>query len=157
MKITNDIKYVGVNDTNTDLFEGQYVIPNGISYNSYVIIDEKIAVMDSVEANFADEWIDNIRKVTGGRCPDYIIVQHMEPDHSSSIAHFASEFPTATVVSSAKAFAMMKNYFGTDFSDRQVVVGDQKTLCLGKRELCFFLPTSTFPPASIITAATFLR
>ena len=151
MKITNDIKYVGVNDRSTDLFEGQYVIPNGISYNSYVIIDEKIAVMDSVEANFAGEWFDNIRKATGGKSPDYLIVQHMEPDHSSSIAMFASEFPTATVVSSAKAFAMMKNFYGTDFPDRQIVVGEGSTLSLGKHVLNFVAAPMVHWPEVIVT------
>ena len=151
MKITNDIKYVGVNDRVTDLFEGQYVIPNGISYNSYVIIDEKIAVMDSVEANFADEWFDNIRKATGGKSPDYLVVQHMEPDHSSSIAQFASEFPTATVVSSAKAFAMMKNFYGTDFPDRQIVVGEGSTLSLGKHVLNFVAAPMVHWPEVIVT------
>ena len=151
MKITNDVKYVGVNDRSTDLFEGQYVIPNGISYNSYVIIDEKIAVMDSVEANFADEWFDNIRKATGGKSPDYLIVQHMEPDHSSSIARFAAEFPTATVVSSAKAFAMMKNFYGTDFPDRQIVVGEGSTLSLGKHVLNFVAAPMVHWPEVIVT------
>ena len=151
MKITNDIKYVGVNDRLTDLFEGQYVIPNGISYNSYVIIDEKIAVMDSVEAKFADEWFDNIRKATDGKSPDYLIVQHMEPDHSSSIARFASEFPTATVVSSAKAFAMMKNFYGTDFPDRQIVVGEGSTLSLGKHVLNFVAAPMVHWPEVIVT------
>ena len=151
MKITNDIKYVGVNDRSTDLFEGQYVIPNGISYNSYAIIDEKIAVMDSVEAKFADEWFDNIRKATGGKCPDYLIVQHMEPDHSSSIARFAAEFPSATVVSSAKAFAMMKNFYGTDFPDRQIVVGEGSTLSLGKHVLNFVAAPMVHWPEVIVT------
>jgi flavorubredoxin len=151
MKITNDVKYVGVNDRSTDLFEGQYVIPNGISYNSYVIIDEKIAVMDSVEAKFADEWFDNIRKATGGKSPDYLIVQHMEPDHSSSIARFAAEFPTATVVSSAKAFAMMKNFYGTDFPDRQIVVGEGSTLSLGKHVLNFVAAPMVHWPEVIVT------
>ena len=151
MKITNDIKYVGVNDRVTDLFEGQYVIPNGISYNSYVILDEKIAVMDSVEANFADEWLENIRKVTGGKAPDYLIVQHMEPDHSSSIARFAAEFEGATVVSSAKAFAMMKNFYGTDFPDRQIVVGEGSTLSLGKHDLNFVAAPMVHWPEVIVT------
>ncbi len=151
MKITNDIKYVGVNDRVTDLFEGQYVIPNGISYNSYVILDEKIAVMDSVEANFADEWLENIRKVTGGKAPDYLIVQHMEPDHSSSIARFAAEFEGATVVSSAKAFAMMKNFYGTDFPDRQIVVGEGSTLSLGKHVLNFVAAPMVHWPEVIVT------
>ena len=151
MKITNDIKYVGVNDRVTDLFEGQYVIPNGISYNSYVILDEKIAVMDSVEANFADEWLENIRKVTGGKAPDYLIVQHMEPDHSSSIARFAAEFEGTTVVSSAKAFAMMKNFYGTDFPDRQIVVGEGSTLSLGKHDLNFVAAPMVHWPEVIVT------
>ncbi len=151
MKITNDIKYVGVNDRTTDLFEGQYVIPNGISYNSYVIIDEKIAVMDSVEANFADEWFANIRKATDGRCPDYLVVQHMEPDHSSSIARFAAEFPDAAIVSSAKAFAMMKNFYGTDFPDRQIVVGEGSTLSLGNHTLTFVTAPMVHWPEVIVT------
>lgn len=117
MKITNDIKYVGVNDRKIDLFEGQYAVENGMAYNSYVITDEKIAVMDTVDANFADEWLGNIENALGGKTPDYLIVQHMEPDHSANIKVFAEKYPQAKIVSSAKAFVMMKQFFGTDFSD----------------------------------------
>ena len=117
MTITNDIKYIGVNDHQVDLFEGQYVVPNGMAYNSYVIMDEKIAIMDTVDQNFTQEWLDNIRNTLGQRKPDFLVVQHMEPDHSANIANFLREYPEAVVVSSAKAFAMMKNFFGTDYAD----------------------------------------
>ncbi|MBQ4311881.1 MAG: FprA family A-type flavoprotein, partial [Oscillospiraceae bacterium] len=120
MTITNDIVYVGVNDRVTDLFEGQYKIPNGISYNSYVILDEKIAVMDSVDASFGEEWLGNIEGVLGDRKPDFLVVSHMEPDHSSNIQLFAEKYPEAKIVSSAKSFTMMKNFFGDDFSGRSV-------------------------------------
>ena len=120
MEITRDIKYVGVNDHQVDLFEGQYVVPNGMSYNSYVIMDEKIAVMDTVDAHFTHEWLDNIQNVLGDRQPDYLIIQHMEPDHSANIANFMQVYKNTTIVSSAKAFAMMQQFFGTDFSDRQI-------------------------------------
>lgn len=136
--ITNDIKYVGVNDTVIDLFEGQYSVPNGISYNSYLILDEKIAVMDTVDARFANEWLSNIKSVLGDRSPDYLIVHHMEPDHSSNICAFAQEYPNATVVSSAKAFVMMKNFFNNDFPERRITVGEGDTLSLGKHQLKFF-------------------
>ena len=135
--ITNDIKYVGVNDHEIDLFEGQYVVENGMAYNSYVITDEKIAVMDSVDARFADEWLDNIKKTLDGRKPDYLVVHHMEPDHSSSILSFTEAYPEAEIVSSAKAFVMMKQFFGTDFADRQIVVKEGDKLPLGKHELSF--------------------
>lgn len=135
--ITNDIKYVGVNDHEIDLFEGQYVVENGMAYNSYVITDEKIAVMDSVDARFADEWLDNIKKTLDGRTPDYLVVHHMEPDHSSSILSFTEAYPEAEIVSSAKAFVMMKQFFGTDFADRQIVVKEGDKLPLGKHELSF--------------------
>ena len=135
--ITNDIKYVGVNDHEIDLFEGQYVVENGMEYNSYVITDEKIAVMDSVDARFADEWLDNIKKTLDGRTPDYLVVHHMEPDHSSSILSFTEAYPEAEIVSSAKAFVMMKQFFGTDFADRQIVVKEGDKLPLGKHELSF--------------------
>ena len=135
--ITNDIKYVGVNDHEIDLFEGQYVVENGMAYNSYVITDEKIAVMDSVDARFADEWLDNIKKTLDGRTPDYLVVHHMEPDHSSSILNFTEAYPEAKIVSSAKAFVMMKQFFGTDFDDRQIVVKEGDKLPLGKHELSF--------------------
>ena len=116
MKITNDILYVGVNDHKIDLFEGQYKVPNGISYNSYVILDEKIAVMDTVDANFTHEWLDNLDSALKGRKPDYLIVQHMEPDHSANIVTFIKAYPKAKIVSSQKSFAMMKNFFGNDFA-----------------------------------------
>ena len=131
MNITNDIKYIGVNDHSVDLFEGQYVVPNGIAYNSYVILDEKIAVMDTVDKNFLHEWLDNLQQVLSGRKPDYLIVQHMEPDHAANIDKFMSCYPEATVVSSAKAFSMMKNFFGTDYAERRMVVGEGDTLSLG--------------------------
>ena len=131
MIITNDIKYVGVNDHDIDLFEGQYVVENGMAYNSYVIMDDKIAVMDTVDARFTHEWLDNIQSVTGGKAPDYLIVQHMEPDHSANIANFMNVYPNAEIVSSTKAFVMMGQFFGTDFEDRQVVVKVGDTLSLG--------------------------
>ena len=126
--VTKDIKYVGVNDHNIDLFEGQFIVPEGMAYNSYVIIDEKIAVMDTVDKNFGDEWIENIKSVLGDRNPDYLIVQHMEPDHSANIFNFTKEYPAAFIVSSDKAFKMMQNYFETDFSDKRIVVKEGDTL-----------------------------
>ena len=137
MKITNDVKYVGVNDRNIDLFEGQYVVENGMAYNSYVIIDEKIAVMDSVDAKFTHEWLDNVAAALDGRAPDYLVVLHMEPDHSANILNFAKTYPTAKIVASAKAFNMIKGFFGTDFSDRRIIVGDGDTLPLGFHSLTF--------------------
>ena len=137
MEITKDIRYVGVNDHDVDLFEGQYVVPNGMAYNSYVILDEKIAVMDTVDARFGQEWLDQIGALLGDRHPDYLIVQHMEPDHSANIAKFMEHYQDTTVVSSAKAFAMMKQFFGTDYADRQVVIKEGDTLCLGKHTLAF--------------------
>ena len=137
MKITNDIRYIGVNDHKVDLFEGQYVVPNGMAYNSYVILDEKIAVMDTVDKNFGEEWLGNLQSVLDGRQPDYLIVQHMEPDHSANIANFLAAYPQATVVASAKAFTMMGQFFGTDYADRRLVVGEGDTLCLGKHTLTF--------------------
>ena len=118
MVITNDIQYVGVNDHKIDLFEGQYVVPNGMSYNSYAILDDKIAIIDTVDANFTHEWLDNLQNVLGNRKPDYLIVQHMEPDHSANIVNFVKTYPEAKIVSSVKAFAMMKQFFGNDFADR---------------------------------------
>ena len=132
MHVSKDIRYIGVNDREIDLFEGQYIVPEGMAYNSYVILDEKIAVMDSVDARFGDAWLENLRAVIGDKAPDYLVVQHMEPDHSASVALFARAYPQAKIVSSAKAFVMMKNFFGTDFADRQVVVGEGSTLLLGK-------------------------
>ena len=151
MKITNDIKYVGVNDHNVDLFEGQYVVPNGMAYNSYVILDEKIAVMDTVDAAFTHEWLDNIQGVLGSRKPDYLVVQHMEPDHSANIENFVKAYPDVKIVSSAKAFTMMKNFFGTDFADRQVVVGEGDTLALGKHTLTFVTAPMVHWPEVIVT------
>lgn len=135
--ITKDIKYVGVNDHEIDLFEGQYIVPNGMAYNSYVITDEKIAVMDSVDARFGDEWLNNIKDMLGDRSPDYLIVQHMEPDHSANVNAFATEYPTALIVATDKAFAMMAKFFGTDYADRRIVVKDGDTLSLGKHTLTF--------------------
>lgn len=137
MEISKDVKYVGVNDHEIDLFEGQYRVPNGMAYNSYVILDDKIAVMDSVDGNFGDEWLTNIEELLGDRKPDFIVVHHMEPDHSASLNIFMEKYPDAKVVSSKQAFAMMKNYFGTDYLDRQVVVGEGSTLELGKHVLKF--------------------
>ena len=151
MKITNDILYVGVNDRKVDLFEGQYQVPNGMSYNSYVIMDEKIAVMDTVDAGFTHEWLDNIQNAIGGRTPDYLVIQHMEPDHSANIMNFMKAYPTATVVSSAKAFAMMKNFFGTDFADGRIVVGEGDTLSLGEHTLTFVTAPMVHWPEVIVT------
>ena len=151
MTITNDIKYIGVNDHQVDLFEGQYIVPNGMAYNSYAIIDEKIAIMDTVDANFTHEWLDNIQHTLGDRKPDYLIVQHMEPDHSANIFNFARVYPEAKIVSSAKAFQMMKNFFGTDFPERQVVVGEGSTLSLGKHALTFVTAPMVHWPEVIVT------
>ena len=151
MKITDSIKYIGVNDHKVDLFEGQYVVPNGMSYNSYAIIDEKIAIMDTVDAGFTHEWLDNIQNTLGERKPDYLVVQHMEPDHSANILNFTKAFPEAKIVSSAKAFAMMKNYFGTDFSDSRIVVGEGDTLSLGKHDLVFVTAPMVHWPEVIVT------
>ena len=151
MFITNDIQYVGVNDHKVDLFEGQYEVPNGMAYNSYVILDEKIAVMDTVDQNFTEEWLENLQTVLEGRKPDYLIVQHMEPDHSANIANFLREYPNAVVVSSAKAFTMMKGYFGEDYADRRIVVGEGDTLTLGKHTLTFVTAPMVHWPEVIVT------
>ncbi len=151
MNITHDIRYVGVNDRGLGLFEGQYAVPNGMAYNSYLIIDEKIAVLDSVDAGFGEEWLGNIRRVLGDRAPDYLIVQHMEPDHSSNITSFANAYPTATIVASAKAFTMMKSFFGTDYADRRLVVGEGATLSLGRHELTFLTAPMVHWPEVIVT------
>ena len=127
MFISNDIKYIGVNDHKIDLFEGQYEVPNGMSYNSYLIIDEKVAVLDTVDVNFTHEWLDNLATALDGKAPDYLIVQHMEPDHSANIHNFAKNYPNAKIVASSKAFQMMKQFFGTDFVDNQMVVGEGDT------------------------------
>lgn len=137
MKITKDILYVGVNDHDVDLFEGQYIVPNGMAYNSYVIVDEKIAVMDTVDAHFTHEWLDNIENALGSRKPDYLIIQHMEPDHSANIASFMNNYKDAVIVSSAKAFTMMKQFFGTDFEGRNMVIAEGDTLSLGKHTFHF--------------------
>ena len=154
MFITNDIKYIGVNDHQVDLFEGQYVVPNGMSYNSYAIMDDKIAIMDTVDQNFTQQWLDNIRQTLAQRNPDYLVVQHMEPDHSASIAVFLECYPECVVVSSAKAFVMMKNYFGNDFADRRIVVGEGDTLCLGKHTLAFVAAPMVHWPEVIVTYDT---
>jgi len=151
MTITNDIKYIGVNDHKVDLFEGQYVVPNGMSYNSYLILDDKVAVMDTVDANFTHEWLDNLQNALGGRTPDYLIVQHMEPDHSANIVNFTKAYPTAKIVASSKAFIMMQNFFGTDFADRQVVVGEGDTLTLGRHVLTFVTAPMVHWPEVIVT------
>ncbi|MBQ8716986.1 MAG: FprA family A-type flavoprotein, partial [Clostridia bacterium] len=143
--------YVGVNDHDIDLFEGQYDVPNGMAYNSYAIVDEKIAVMDTVDARFYEEWLKNIEMALQGRVPDYLVVQHMEPDHSANITTFAKAYPNAKIVSSDKAFVMMKNFFGNDFTDRQIVVGEGITLSLGKHELTFVTAPMVHWPEVIVT------
>ena len=137
MEIKKDIFYVGVNDKEIDLFEGQYIVPNGMAYNSYVIKDEKVAVMDSVDKNFGKEWLKNIENVLGGKTPDYLVIQHMEPDHSGSILDFAKKYPSATIVSSSKAFTMMKNFFDVDFADNRIEIKEGDILNLGSHELTF--------------------
>ncbi|MBQ3161568.1 MAG: flavin reductase [Oscillospiraceae bacterium] len=151
MNITNDIIYVGVNDHNIDLFEGQYVVPNGMAYNSYVILDDKVAVMDTVDVNFTHQWLDNIRKALAGRQPDFLVVQHMEPDHSANIMNFIKTYPSAKIVSSAKAFAMMKQFFGTDFTDGRIVVAEGDTLNLGNHVLTFVTAPMVHWPEVIVT------
>ena len=154
MTITKDIRYVGVNDHQVDLFEGQYVVPNGMSYNSYVILDEKIAVMDTVDRNFTHQWLDNLQTVLEGRKPDYLVIQHMEPDHSANIMNFLKVYPEATVVSSAKAFTMMKQFFADDFESRRIVVGEGDTLALGKHTLAFVAAPMVHWPEVIVTYDT---
>ena len=151
MKITADIKYVGVNDTKLDLFEGQYEVPNGMSYNSYIIIDEKIAVMDAVDIGSVDEWLSNVEKTLNGRTPDYLVVHHMEPDHSAGIIHFANKYPDAKIVSSAKAFTMMGAFFGTDFEDKRIVVKEGDELSLGKHTLTFYTAPMVHWPEVIVS------
>lgn len=155
MEITKDILYIGVNDHKVDLFEGQYDVPNGMAYNSYAIVDDKIAIMDTVDAGFTHEWLDNIQNALGSRKPDYLIVQHMEPDHSANIANFMKTYPEATIVSSAKAFAMMTQFFGTDFSDRKLVVAEGDTLSLGKHTLNFVAAPMVHWPEVIVTYDSF--
>ena len=151
MMITNDIRYIGVNDHQVDLFEGQYVVPNGMAYNSYVILDDKIAVMDTVDQNFTHQWLDNLRSVLGERKPDYLIVQHMEPDHAANVDKFLSVYPEAVVVASAKAFNMMVGFFGSDYADRRLVVGEGDTLSLGKHTLTFVTAPMVHWPEVIVT------
>lgn len=151
MIITDSIKYIGVNDHELDLFEGQYIVPNGMAYNSYVILDEKIAVMDTVEASFFDEWLNNLKEAIGNRKPDYLIVHHMEPDHSANIANFMKEFPETKIVASAVAFTMMKNFFGTDFPENKMVVGENAKLNLGKHELTFITAPMVHWPEVIVS------
>ena len=151
MFITKDIKYIGVNDHQVDLFEGQYVVPNGMSYNSYVILDEKIAVMDTVDQNFGEEWLGNLEAALEGRKPDYLVVHHMEPDHSANIDVFLNRYPEAIVVSSAKAFTMMKQFFGSDYADRRIVVGEGDTLNLGNHVLTFVTAPMVHWPEVIVS------
>ena len=151
MFITDDIRYVGVNDHNVDLFEGQYVVENGMAYNSYVIMDEQIAVMDTVDGNFTDEWLKNISDVIGDRKPSYLIVQHMEPDHSANVANFLDLYKDAKVVATAKAFVMMKQFFGTDYPERQIVVKEGDTLSLGTHTLTFVLAPMVHWPEVMVT------
>ena len=151
MNVTNDIFYIGVNDHTIDLFEGQYDVPNGMAYNSYVIMDQKIAVMDTVDKNFTHEWLDQLQKVLNGRTPDYLVVQHMEPDHSANILQFVKMYPKAVVVSSQKAFAMMKNFYGTEFEENRLVVGEGSTLPLGRHTLTFVAAPMVHWPEVIVT------
>ena len=149
--ITNDIRYVGVNDHDVDLFEGQYVVPNGMAYNSYVILDERIAVMDSVDARFGEEWLGKVAAVLEGRTPDYLVVQHMEPDHSANVAAFLRAYPAATVVATQKAFCMMQQFFGCDWADRRLVVGEGDTLALGRHTLHFVTAPMVHWPEVMLT------
>lgn len=151
MHITNDIKYIGVNDHNIDLFEGQYVVENGMAYNSYAILDEKIAIMDTVDARFTQEWLNNIKNTLDNKNPDYLVVQHMEPDHSANILNFMKVYPNTKIVSSAKTFVMMKNFYGEDFKDNQIVVGEGDTLSLGHHILKFITAPMVHWPEVIVT------
>ena len=151
MNITETIKYVGVNDRIIDLFEGQYDVPNGMAYNSYAVIGEKVAIMDTVDASFGEEWIGNIKTALEGRTPDYLVVQHMEPDHSSNISAFCKEYPNAKIVASQKAFVMMKNFYGNDFADNRIVVGEGDTLDLGGHTLTFMTAPMVHWPEVIVT------
>ncbi len=144
-------KYIGVNDRKIDLFEGQYIVPEGMAYNSYVILDEKVAVFDTVDKNFTEEWLGNLASALDGRKPDYLIIQHMEPDHSANICQFMNAYPEATLVSSAKSFTMMKNFFGEDFADRRMIVGENDTLSLGEHELMFITAPMVHWPEVIVT------
>ena len=151
MQVTETIRYVGVNDHQIDLFEGQYQVPNGMSYNSYVILDEKVAVMDTVDIHFGEEWMANVKAVLAGRTPDYLIVQHMEPDHSANISRFLEEYPQATVVATAKAFVMMKQFFGNDYADRRIVASEMSELSLGAHTLHFVMTPMVHWPEVMVT------
>lgn len=151
MDITNDIKYIGVDDRDIDLFEGQYTVPNGMAYNSYLIMDEKIAVFDTVDARFGEQWLQNLESALGGRTPDYLIVQHMEPDHSANIKVFAEKYPSAKIAASKQAFVMMKQFFGTDFAERQIVVSEGSKIELGKHTLNFITAPMVHWPEVIMT------
>ena len=151
MEITKDIKYLGVNDQDIDLFEGHYIVENGMAYNSYVILDEKIAVMDTVDTHFTEEWLTNLKTALNGRKPDYLIVQHMEPDHSANIANFLKEYPETVLVASMAAFNMMKQFFGTDYADKKMVVKEGDTLSLGKHTLSFVAAPMVHWPEVIVT------
>ncbi|HIW59898.1 MAG TPA: FprA family A-type flavoprotein [Candidatus Anaerobutyricum avicola] len=154
-KVTEDIYYVGVNDHDIDLFEGQYDVPNGMAYNSYVVMDEKVTVFDTVDAHFTDEWMGNLAEVLGDRTPDYLIVQHMEPDHSANIAAFAEQYPEAQIVANAMTFNMMKQFFGTDFADRKVMVKDGESLSTGKHTFTFvFAPMVHWPEVMVTYDST---
>lgn len=154
MQITNDIKYIGVNDHDIDLFEGQYTVENGMAYNSYVILDEKIAVMDTVDTNFEETWLKNLKEALGGRTPDYLIVQHMEPDHSASIEAFSKVYPDAVVVASAPAFTMMRQFFGTDYADKRQIIKEGDTLSLGTHTLQFVAAPMVHWPEVMVTYDT---
>ena len=151
MQVTDSIRYVGVNDHQVDLFDGQYQVPNGMSYNSYVILDEKVAVMDTVDIHFGEEWMANVKAVLAGRTPDYLIVQHMEPDHSANISRFLEEYPQATVVATAKAFVMMKQFFGNDYADRRIVASEMSELSLGAHTLHFVMTPMVHWPEVMVT------
>ena len=151
MEITKEIIYVGVNDHDVDLFEGQYKVEHGMAYNSYVILDDKIAVFDTADAHFTQQWLNNVEKALAGRKPDYLIIQHMEPDHAGSIAAFMEKYAETCIVASAKAFAMMKNFFGTDWNERQLVVGEMSTLSLGRHQLTFVTAPMVHWPEVIVT------
>lgn len=151
MNITKDIRYIGVNDHDLDLFEGMYIVPNGMAYHSYVILDEKVAVLDSVEQRFGDEWLERLEEALEGRTPDYLIVQHMEPDHSANIGAFTSKYPEAVVVGSAKTFDMLQQFFGVDYADRRLIVKEKDTLALGKHTLTFIAAPMVHWPEVIMT------
>ena len=151
MRITDDVRYVGVNDYEIDLFEGLYKVPDGMAYNSYVILDEKIAVLDTVDGEYTSQWMNNIERVLEGKCPDYLVIQHMEPDHSANILSFVERYPDVVLVASAKAFVMMTNFFGKDFTKNGIVVADEDVLSLGKHKLMFFMAPMVHWPEVIMT------